>query len=147
MESKQTSTYVPIRISNHTNAQLEKLCATTKRSKSEIIRRFIEKGLTVEGYKQDEEQLREMIEAAVEKSVNPLGKRLAAMSAKTGWVSAGAYFLLIYTLRILVPEKDKPDIDHLAHNARRLGIEYLKSKDESVDEFLRDAMQQLWGKK
>ncbi|MEG1778502.1 MAG: hypothetical protein RR263_00245 [Oscillospiraceae bacterium] len=125
MQTKQATVYTPIRLSARTNEQLDKLCATTKRNKSEVIRSFIDKGLQIDGYKQDEEMLKSMIEEAVTKSINPLGNRLAAMTAKTGWVSAGAYFLLIYTLRILVPEKERPDIDHLAHNARRLGIEYL----------------------
>lgn len=135
MNKKNGSVYVPVRIGATQYAQLEKLSIQTKRSKSEIVREFIKKGLSVNSFEEDEKRILQLIKQALAEELDEPVERLAAITAKGTHTSAAAYFSLIEVIKLLVPEEEKYMVPTLAAKARRLGIEYLKSKPAKVDEF------------
>ena len=56
-------------------------------------------------------------------------------------ISAAAFFMALYTDRLLLPDSLRGDLDEIAGRARRLGIEYLKvSKSADLDEWIAQAV-------
>ena len=126
-----------IRLEPKTCAQLEALAAAEHKSKSTVVREMIDKQLVSEGYKKDEDQLYQMILGAVREVTKPQIERLAAISAKATQIDAAAFFLLVYSSGMQLPPSERHMIDEAAARARKLGIEYLKLKDDDIDGFIR----------
>lgn len=126
-----------IRLEPKINAMIESLAAAEHKSKSTVVREMIDKQLVAEGYKKDEDQLYQMILGAVKEVTKPQVERLAAISAKATQIDAAAFFLLVYSCGMQLPATDRHMIDEAAARARKLGIEYLKLKDDDIDGFIR----------
>lgn len=143
---KKASEYIPIRVTAKMNELLEKTARAENKSKSLLIREYIDKGLRVDGFTQNERSMQDSIALAVKQVLDPAVERLASISAKNAWMSGAEYFLLIYALRILVDDEDLDNLNSLVENSRKLGIAYLKTKDASVDDFIKKALKDLGGK-
>lgn len=98
------------------------------------------------GYKQDEEYLTKQIQETVKAAFQPSVERLAAISAKAAQISGAAFFMGIYTSRLLMPPGEQDLIDQAATQARKLGIDYLKLKDKDVDTFMEGGVKRITGK-
>lgn len=116
-------------------------------SRNEQIRRYIEKGLDVEGYSQNidfiagilrQELLAvyhiEDIKTIVEQQTN----RIAKMHMKSGKIDAAAFFLLIKVLMNLAQEGTTDQFDQMLGEAVALGVDYMQKKDFQVNSFLHD---------
>lgn len=139
----QRSIYVPFRLDSETNDLLDRFAANQKRTKSEVIRMLLDKGLKTEGYKVEDDRLYEMVKAAVSEISKPQVERLAAISAKATQISSAAYFLLVCMMRMMLPEGERDEVDELAARARKLGIEYLKLRDKDIDAFIRSGIERI----
>ena len=143
LNENQRSRYIPFRLDPETNDLLERYAANQKKTKSEAIRTLLDKGMKTEGYKVEDDRLYDMVKAAVIETSKPQVERLAAISAKATQISAAAYFLLVCALRMLLPEEASADLDELAAQARKLGIEYLKLRDKDIDTFIRSGIERM----
>ncbi|MEL7655189.1 MAG: hypothetical protein AAGU75_04690 [Bacillota bacterium] len=143
VNEKQRSKYVPFRLDLETNELLEKAATNQKKTKSEIIRMLLDKGMKTEGYKVEDDRLYGMVTAAVAEIMKPQVDRLANISAKATQISSAAYFLLVYLMRTLLPEGDREEADEVAAKARKLGIEYLKLRDKDIDTFVRSGIERI----
>lgn len=116
-------------------------------SRNEQIRRYIERGLDVEGYSQNidfiagilrQELLAvyhiEDIKTIVEQQTN----RIAKMHMKSGKIDAAAFFLLIKVLMNLAQEGTTDQFDQMLGEAVALGVDYIQKKDFQVNSFLHD---------
>lgn len=116
-------------------------------SRNEQIRRYIERGLDVEGYSQNidfiagilrQELLAvyhiEDIKTIVEQQTN----RIAKMHMKSGKIDAAAFFLLIKVLMNLAQEGTTDQFDQMLGEAVALGVDYMQKKDFQVNSFLHD---------
>jgi predicted transcriptional regulator len=129
--------YIPFRLDPETNAVLSRIAITEHRTKSEIIRRYIDMGIKNSGFRPDDERMGQMIRDAVQEVMKPHVERLASISAKATNIGAASFFLQSFVGRLMFPPSDRERIDEAAENARRLGIEYLKLKKErDPDEFI-----------
>lgn len=126
-----------IRLEPRISAMIESIAAVEHKSKSTVVREMIDKQLVAEGYKKDEDQLYQMILGAVKEVTKPQIERLAAISAKATQIDAAAFFLLVYSSGMQLPPSERHMIDEAAARARKLGIEYLKLKDDDIDGFIR----------
>lgn len=116
---------------------ISKIAIDQRKTKSVVIRNLVEAGLVATGYKQDEEHLEKLVGAAVKSALKPSVERLAAISAKAAQISGAAYFMNIYTAQLMLDEDDREAVREISAEARKLGIEYLKLKDEdTVDDFV-----------
>jgi hypothetical protein len=129
--------YIPFRLDPDTNAILTRIAITEKRTKSEIIRRYIEMGIKNDGYRPDDERLGQLIREAVQEIMKPHVERLASISAKAANIDAASFFLQVYVGRLMLPPSERDRMDEAAENARRLGIDYLKlRKGMDIDSFI-----------
>ncbi len=127
--------------------QVDKAAVRGHISRNEQIRRYIEKGLDVEGYSQNidfiagiirQELLAvyhiEDIKAIVEQQTN----RIAKMHMKSGKIDAAAFFLLIKVLMNMAQEGTGDQFDQMLGEAITLGVDYMQKKDFQINSFLHD---------
>lgn len=128
--------------------QIDKIADREHISRNEQIRRYIEKGLAVEGYGQDidliagiiRQELQaiyhiEDIKAVVEQQTN----RIAKMHMKSGKIGAAAFFLLIKVLMNVAHEGTEEQFDQMLNEAVSLGVDYMQKKDFQINSFLQDS--------
>ncbi len=128
--------------------QVDKIAAKEHVSRNEQIRRYIEKGLNIDGYTQNidfissiirQELLAiyhiEDIKAVVEQQTN----RIAKMHMKTGKVDAAAFFLLLKVLINMAHEGTEEQFEQMLNEAVTLGVDYMQKKDFQINSFLQDS--------
>ncbi len=128
--------------------QIDKMADREHISRNEQIRRYIEKGLSVEGYSQDIDLIAsiirqefqaiyhiEDIKAVVEQQTN----RIAKMHMKSGKIDAAAFFLLIKVLMNVAHEGTEEQFDQMLNEAVSLGVDYMQKKDFQINSFLQDS--------
>ena len=129
-------------------SQIDKMADRGHISRNEQIRRYIEKGLAVEGYSQDSDLIAgiirqevqavyhiEDIKAVVEQQAN----RIAKMHMKSGKVDAAAFFLLVKVLMNVAHEGTEEQFDQMLSEAVALGVDYMQKKDFQINSFLADS--------
>lgn len=125
-----------IKLDKITDEKIAKAAIAEHTTKSAIIRRYIEQGLKSDGYQLDDERLYEMIKKAVREEIKQPVERLAAISAKGTQIGAAAFFMGVYSSRVSLDATECGNVDNMAERARKLGIEYLKLKDDDIDRFI-----------
>ena len=126
---------------------LDKLAAKNHTTTSELVRRFVEKGLATDGYKEDVDFIAgiirqeflaiyhlEDIKAIVEQQTN----RIAKMHMKSGKVDAAAFFLLIKVLMNLSADGTQDIFEQMLNESVTLGVDYMQKKDFQINSFLAD---------
>lgn len=126
---------------------LDKLAATNHTTTSELVRQFVEKGLNIEGHKQDVDFIAgiirqeftsvyhiEDIKAVMEQQTN----RLAKMLMKSGKLDGAAFFLLIKVLMNMAHDGTEDEFDQMLNEAVTLGVDYMQKKDFQINSFLQD---------
>lgn len=127
--------------------QIDKLADREHISRNEQIRRFIEKGLTVDGYTKDIDFIAgiirqeftsvyhiEDIKAVMEQQTS----RLAKMLMKSGKLDGAAFFLLIKVLMNMAHDGTEDEFDQMLNEAVTLGVDYMQKKDFQINSFLQD---------
>lgn len=140
---KHTAAYIPYRCSQSTYEAIEKISVAQKKTRVQVVRDLVEAGLVATGYKEDTDHLTELIQAAVQTAMKPQVERLAAISAKATQISGAAFFMNIFSSRLMLPSTEQQLVEEAAARARKLGIEYLKLKDRDMDAFLEDGVEKI----
>ena len=143
-KNKQNGVALSLRVAPEVEEAVKKIAYAEGKSKSEVYRELLEKGLVAGGYKTGTEDLNLRIREAVEAVMRPQVERLAAISAKAAQISAADFFLLTWLGGQLTPPGRQTDFDEIADAARRLGVQYLKlGKDKDIDQFLASGRRKL----
>jgi hypothetical protein len=119
--------------------QIEKIAAKKNIYASDVIRDFINKGLSVTGYEDNAEYLTGIIRQVVSAEMGRQANRLAAMLFKIGIYTVGGYFMLVRLMSDVISPSMHEDFKDIHSNARKLGIDYMKQNGVGVIEFLEDA--------
>jgi len=136
-EKRKAAGVYAFRLDDETDAILTRIAITEHRSKSEIIRRYIDMGIKNSGYRPDDERLAQLIREAVQEIMKPHVERLASISAKAANIDAASFFLQLYVGKLMLPPSERQQVDEAAEKARQLGIEFLKlRKDRDIDVFI-----------
>ena len=137
MADRHRAKYIPFRCSEDLDGIITHIAEGEKRSKSEVLRELVQRGLVAGGYVSGQQELGQLVQDAVNEAVKPQIERLASISAKAAQISAANFFMQVYTDKARLPDYEQDEIDEVAAKARRLGIEYLRlSKGKDLDEFL-----------
>lgn len=145
--NKLKSEVITLRCSEEVSELVSKIAAAEGKTKSEVLRMLVEKGMAAGGYLPGIKELDTVVQEAVSTVLQPAVERLASISAKAAHISAAAFFLSLYTDRLLLTTEQREELDDIAARARRLGIEYLKvSKDRDLDEWLAQACRRMQSK-
>jgi hypothetical protein len=153
-ESAEKEVFMPIKsIKRSVNFQpetletLEKLAAKNHTTTAELVRKYVEQGISVDGYKQDVDFIArivrqelsaiyhiEDIKATAEQQAN----RIAKMHMKSGKIMAASFFLLIKVLMEMAGEGTADQFNALLDEAMVLGVDYMQKKDFQINSFLYD---------
>ena len=128
-------------------AALERLAAKQHTTTSALVREDVEKGLCVEGSKEDIDFIAQIVRQEItavyhadeiKAFVDRDADRLAKMLMKVGKVGAAVFFLLIKVLMNLAAEGSEENFDCMLSEAVRLGVDYMQKKDFQINSFLED---------
>lgn len=126
---------------------LDKLAARNHTTTSELVRGYVEKGLSIEGSREDIDFIARIIrqELTAIYHVNELKAiadhdtdRIAKMLMKIGKINGAMFFLLIKVFMNLANEGSEDDFDRMISGAVRLGVDYMQKKDFQINSFLQD---------
>ena len=118
--------------------EMEKLAAIRGLTVSDIIREFVEKGLIVDGYKNDLDFITEIIHRELKEVMEPQINRIVKLLMKIGKASAGTMYSNLKLVQ-LVTDEDEQEYFDMVNKSLRLGVEYMKKKDTDVDQYLGQA--------
>lgn len=127
---------VRVRLSEDLKIKLLNQAKQERISSSQLIRQYIEKGLSVDGYKNSMDMISEITEQALKNVLLPQIERLVKLIIKLGKINGAGYYL---QLSNLVNAKDRKGVETLieiVQNCNKLAIEYMSQKDSNVDTFL-----------
>lgn len=124
---------ISVKIPQDTYDIIENMSKENGNNISETIRDLLIKSLNLEWFKDNEDLMAALIREQMEIVIKPHIERLAALSSKTGHMSATAAFLNVQALQDLVPVEKRKDVVNLYMKARKKAVEYMKNKPEDWD--------------
>lgn len=117
---------------------LDKLAAKQGTDTSKLIRKYVEQGLTVDATADDIDFIRIQIHDEVKAVMQPQIERLVKLLVKIGKVSAAGYYTTVHLLdKMMAPGYDDT-FREICAKSTRIGIDYMKLKDYSIDDYLQD---------
>jgi hypothetical protein len=130
---------ITARITESKYEALKKLAASKHINMADIVRGFIDKGLSVQSYQDNIDFISGIVRQEVKAEIGKQANRLAAMLFKVGVITAGNYFMAVRMLSDVISPSMQEDFKDINSNARKLGIDYMKQNGVGVVEFLEDA--------
>ena len=118
--------------------QLEKLAAKQNTTTSELIRKFIDKGLAVESYQDNIDFISKIVRQEVKAEISLQVERFVKIMMKVGYLTSGSYFLLARVFADFISPSMQQSYKDVEYKTRRMGIEYMKKKDFDAVAFLED---------
>lgn len=139
-----------ITLHNNMLEQIEKLAYQNNINTSEQIRRFINEGLKIKGYRQDIDMIADIIRSEfnsiyrledIKQVLDSQANRLEKMISKIGKINCGQLFLLISMFLEIVEEDSHEKFDNILKKSMYNGIDYMQKQDYQINDFLRDIEQ------
>ena len=133
-----------INFTTETLETLDKLAAKKHTTTSELVRGYVEKGLSIEGSREDIDFIARIIRQEITavyhvdeiRAIADHGtERLAKMLMKIGKINGAVFFLLLMNL---ANEGSEDDFDQMLSQAVKLGVDYMQKKDFQINSFLQD---------
>ena len=118
--------------------EIEKLANHRNCFASDVIRDFVDKGLSVQGYKDDVDFLVSIIRQEVKVEMRAQANRLAAMMYKIGVIAAANYFMDVQMMSDVINPSMQADFKDIHSNAQKQGREYMNLKIKDALELLDD---------
>ena len=126
---------------------LDKLAVKEGTTASELVRRYVEEGLKIDGHKDNADFIARIVRQEV-MSVYHLEDikavmdhdtdRLAKMLMKIGKVNGAMFFLLVKVLINLSSDGSREEFTQMLSDAVALGVDYMQKKDFQINSFLYD---------
>ena len=126
---------------------LDKLAAKKHTTTSELVREYVDRGLTVESSREDIDFIARLIRQEItavyhvdeiKAIVDHDADRLAKMLMKIGKINGAVFFLLIKVLMNLAGGGREDEFDSMLSESVKLGVDYMQKKDFQVNSFLHD---------
>ena len=128
-----------INFTTETLETLDKLAAKNHTTTSELVRGYVEKGLSIEGSREDIDFIARIIRQEIT-AVYHVDEIKAIADHDT---DGAIFFLLIKVLMNLANEGSEDDFDQMLSEAVKLGVDYMQKKDFQINSFLQDTSN-LW---
>lgn len=100
------------------------------KSEADVTRELIKRGLASDWIDENKDLIAWVVRQQLESVMKPHIERLAALSSKSGHMSATAAFLNVQALMELVPKEQRKDVRPMYENARKKAAGYMKTKAE-----------------
>ncbi|GAB5082029.1 hypothetical protein Osc1_12020 [Hominimerdicola sp. 21CYCFAH17_S] len=130
------STPLVIRVPDELKEQLEVKASAEHITVSDLVRRYIDKGLNLEGYKSEIDFLSEIMQTVLSGVLDPQIERIIKLIIKLGKINGAGYFLQLANLLSEDNKSDIGDISEIVNRCNRLAVKYMSQKDSDVERFL-----------
>lgn len=107
---------------------LKKYAASKHLSMADIVRAFVQKGMSIEAYTQEIDFITGIIRQEISIAINGLSNRLAGLASKDLIMSAAAYYSTIAIIADLIDTNRYTTFREIERKARQLAVEYTKMK-------------------
>jgi len=108
-------------------------------SRNEQIRKYIEKGLSIESYEENIDLITAIIRQEVDSSIKALGNRLAGMINRMTIISAAGYYANIAVVSDLIDTDRYSSFEKIERIARKRALAYANMKSgDALKEFMND---------
>lgn len=125
---------IHLRVDEETYKKIKNISEMKGESISEITRRLLEDGLSLEIGNENKDVLASIVREELRAVLKPSVERLAKINSKSGHMSATAAFLNVQALMDLVPKDRQKDVRHMYEKARKMAVDYMKNRAEDWDE-------------
>jgi hypothetical protein len=142
---KSKARYVPLRFSEDTYEKLVKYTAKNKITISEAVRRFTDKGLSIESYAAEQDMIRKFLREELEAVLASQMERLIKLQVRTTKVSAAGFFALADMIRESSPS-DATAVNIIA-NAFKEAYGYMKQKNITAADCKKEAAEVIGASK
>lgn len=142
-----TSIYIPKEILE----SVDKMAARSHITRTEQIRRFIEKGLAIESYEENLDIISGVIEQELSVQIKKLGNRLAALINRLTIISAAGYYTNITIMSELIDRDLYSSFEKIEAAARKRALAYANQKNADAlsafadDEEMKKAIRAIKG--
>lgn len=142
-----TSIYIPKEILK----SVDKMAARSHITRTEQIRRFIEKGLAIESYEENLDIISGVIEQELSVQIKKLGNRLAALINRLTIISAAGYYTNITIMSELIDRDLYSSFEKIEAAARKRALAYANQKNADAlsafadDEEMKKAIRAIKG--
>ena len=132
---KEKAVQLTVKVTPQQQKDLQKLAALQHISLAQLLRNFIDKGLTVDGHKDGIDFIRRHIRDEINNSINPRMERLIKLQVKGGIVSAAAYFLNAEMLAEFISPSRQRELQDVLLESKKQGVVYFRLNDQELEEF------------
>lgn len=133
---KDENKAITVRLSPGINTVLSKEAQKQNITKSELIRRYIQKGIDTTAYETQMEEIIACTEEAVRRAVAPQVERIIKILIKIGKINGSGYYLQLANLLDINNRDSIETVSETVSNCNRLAIKYMSQKDSDVEAFL-----------
>lgn len=125
---------VHLRLNGDTYKKVKALAKENEESVSETLRILINDGLACKVTEENTDIIAVTVRQQLEIVLKPHIERLAALSSKSGHMSATAAFLNVQALMDLVPTENRRNVRQMYENARKKAAAYMRTRTEDWGE-------------
>ena len=134
---------ITVKLNEKDADSLYKIAKQNHLSVAEQSRRFIQKGISVDAYQNDEEKILEHMKAALREVLDPQVERMVKISVKNA-ISSSVNLLYTSMMLYRICARDvRPKLEEFMEQARLMGIRFVQLSKGSIDDFLKSSMEQL----
>ena len=147
MDKKPERMITSIYLTKEMCVEIDKKADREHISRNEQIRRYIEKGLSVDGYKEDVDFIAAIVRQElmaiyhiedIKNVMEQQTSRLAKMLMKMGKMSSAEFYLMLKVLMNVAHDGTEDQFDQMLNEAITLGVDYMQKKDFQINSFLQD---------
>lgn len=120
-------------VDEQTYKNIENIVKTTGESRAEVTRKLLKRGLASEWIDENADMITYIVRQQVDAVMKTHVERLAALTSKSGHMSATAAFLNVQALMDLVPKENRRDVIPMYENARKKAVEYMRTRTKDWD--------------
>ncbi|RRJ67226.1 hypothetical protein EHV15_33090 [Paenibacillus oralis] len=128
MAQNEKTVQITVKLPKKQYEALKKYAASKHLSMADIVRAFVQKGMSVEAYTEEIDFITGIIRQEISIAINGLSNRLAGLASKDLIMSAAAYYSTIAIIADLIDTNRYTTFREIERKARQLAVEYTKMK-------------------
>ncbi|QWU13185.1 hypothetical protein SAMN04487895_11733 [Paenibacillus sophorae] len=128
MAHSEKTVQITVKLPKKQYEALKKYAASKHLSMADIVRAFVQKGMSIESYTEEIDFITAIIRQEIKIAIDELSNRLAGLASKDLIMSAAAYYSTIAIIADLIDTNRYTTFREIEKKARQLAVEYTKMK-------------------
>lgn len=128
MAQSEKTVQITVKLPKKQYEALKKYAASKHLSMADVVRAFVQKGMSIESYTQEIDFITAIIRQEINIAIGGLSNRLAGLASKDLIMSAAAYYSTIAIITDLIDTNCYTTFREIEKKARQLAVEYMKMK-------------------